>query len=103
MAAICSASPSVASLMTAGDPSPEASLVMPIALLRLACAIRPEYAPRESPVHPPDVQNGGSGRSVSRCHGTSVIDRGLSLFQHSAGIQSAETRIRTGDTITGTP
>src|SRR3712207_881710 len=35
MAAICSASCSVASLMLAGDPLPEASLVMPIAFLRL--------------------------------------------------------------------
>jgi hypothetical protein len=42
MAAICSASPSVASLMMAVDPLPEASLVMPTAFLRLACAIRPE-------------------------------------------------------------
>jgi hypothetical protein len=33
MAAICSASPSVASLMVAGDPLPEASLMMPIAFL----------------------------------------------------------------------
>src|SRR3712207_2600763 len=35
MSAICSASCSVASLMMAGDPLPEASLVMPIAFLRL--------------------------------------------------------------------
>src|SRR3712207_3924751 len=35
MAAICSASCSVASLMMAGDPLPGASLVMPIAFLRL--------------------------------------------------------------------
>src|SRR5215211_7630965 len=44
MAAICSASRSVASLMRAADPLPEASLVMPIAFLRLACALRPEYS-----------------------------------------------------------
>src|SRR5919112_4028351 len=52
MAAICSASCSVASLMTAGDPLPEAPLVMPIAFLRLDCAVRPEYVPRGSPPHP---------------------------------------------------
>src|SRR5215212_7170378 len=40
MAAICSASRSVASLIAAGDPLPEASLMIPIAFLRLACAVR---------------------------------------------------------------
>jgi hypothetical protein len=59
MAATCSASRSVASLMMAGDPFPEASLVMPIAFLRLACAVRPEFAPRGSPAHPPGGQNFG--------------------------------------------
>src|SRR5215211_2713495 len=59
MAAICSASRPVASLIVAVDPLPEASLVMPIAFLRLACAVRPEYAPRGSPAHPPGGQNFG--------------------------------------------
>src|SRR5215218_8748816 len=59
VAAICSASRSVASLMMAADPLPEASLVMPIALLRLACAVRSEYAPRGSPTYPPGGQNFG--------------------------------------------
>src|SRR5215210_608344 len=56
MSAICSASRSVASLIVAGDPLPEASLMIPIAFLRLACAVRPEYASRGSPAHPPDGQ-----------------------------------------------
>src|ERR687897_94208 len=59
MAAIFSASRSVASLMLVGDPLPEASLVMPIAFLRLACAVRHECAPRGSPAHPPGGQNSG--------------------------------------------
>src|SRR3712207_808320 len=59
MAAICSASRSVASLMMVGDLLPEASPVMPIAFPRLTCAVRPEYAPQGRPAHPPGCQNFG--------------------------------------------
>src|SRR5215208_3238298 len=64
MAATCSASRSVASLILEGYPSPEASLVMPIAFPRLACAVRPECAPRGSPAHPPSGRN--IGNSIDR-------------------------------------
>src|SRR5918995_2477377 len=55
MAATCSESRSVASLMLVGDPLPEASLVMPIAFpLLVACAvISPECASRARSAHHP--------------------------------------------------
>jgi hypothetical protein len=56
IAAISSASRSVASLMLEGEPLPEASLVMSIAFPRLACAVRLECAPRGRPAHPPGGQ-----------------------------------------------
>src|ERR687898_1500717 len=56
MAAISSASRSVASLMLEGDPLPEVSLVMCIAFPRLARAVQLECAPRGRPAHPPGGQ-----------------------------------------------
>src|SRR5215211_7655618 len=82
MAVICSASRSVASLMMAADAWPEASLVMPIAVLRLACAVRPEYGPRGSPAHPPGGQNFGElHRPIFGEHLTSEVRRDSSSRQ----------------------